>query len=335
MKKKVLYIDTNQSKMNLYNEGMDLYHNNAKREGFKKLVLFMDAYKEYDCYTSKCFQKLIYMIYRDIFPMDWLKEWKDKSEMASICLGYAYISRICEHKLRKEGLKILENLVKFENTYAIWCLGDYFAHPILNYEKAFELYYQGAKLGNSNCMVNIGHIYVDSLLNDEVYQEGDHEKANEWYFKAANRGNTNGMFYLAKSLQDDEKKLKWSKKGTELGNENCMEILGVIYCKQHRYREGIKLIRKSYELDGIYAYHRLETYLNMISPQNREEFCKMNNVIETPYIYPQTVEDMLKMEDEYNEKILLRKRCFNIMYTLYIKSMYIPKDLIDLMVHHL
>ena len=71
----------------------------------------------------------------------------------------------------------------------------------------------------------------------------------------------------------------------------------------------------------------LHALLNTISPQSREEFDVMNDTLGTEYRYPQTVEEWLTMEEEYIHKVSFGK-----MYELFIGEIYIPKEILKVVI---
>jgi hypothetical protein len=66
---------------------------------------------------------------------------------------------------------------------------------------------------------------------------------------------------------------------------------------------------------------------NIISLQSKQEFDLMNNELKGEYRYPITVEEQIKMEKKYEHAVSFRE-----MYELFVDDIYIPKDILKVIV---
>jgi len=328
--------------MDLFNDGMRLCRSECVEDvdaGFKKLIHFMDdrlgsITDKHDSYTCRSHMMLkddvicYHRMSKNSIP--WLQEEiKNGNRSARTYLGSMMTYEYHTQDQLNHGIELLQKSIDDGDTYAILNLGLYHEHKNLtydgNFDEALRLFKDGAKLGNSCCMTQLGSLYYKHYY-------GQHSLVDErvkWYKKAIELDNPKAMCKLSQIIDDTHESERLLRKSVELEYAAGIDLLGLRYCRQKRYREGIDLFRKGIELRSNSGEYYIRTNLNKESPQNRDEFDKMANFLDKPHTYPQTVKEWLQMEDEY-----IKKMTFKTMYEYFVNKMYIPKVLIEIIVSY-
>jgi TPR repeat protein len=203
----------------------------------------------------------------------------------------------------------------------------------------FEYIKKAIDNGNTLCAIALADMYIKG--NDIPK---DINKGIQILVTLANQGHTGAcvklgcLYYDGKHPdQDYLVSFKWFnkiklKKTNYYVRYKLAEMYRYGLGTTQNYRKAIELYRQNLNSINLHVVNRSQSNLKEIldspSLQSEEEFNKMN--IEDKCTFPQTVETFLKMEDKY-----IKKTTFDTLYNMCVGDMYIPKDILNIIVNNI
>lgn len=149
------------------------------------------------------------------------------------------------------ALSLYEQAAQYDDMYALYQAGRYYftgrgeVKPDL--AKAFNYYMRGAELGDSDCRVEVGHMYLNGVGVEKNSKEGA-----KWIQQAAAQKNLHAYCTLARLYREGIEVTPDAQKADQLLQEALQKGLaraqyeqGLNFLKQQRYEEGLALLEKA------------------------------------------------------------------------------------------
>jgi TPR repeat protein len=217
-------------------------------------------------------------------------------------------------------------------------------------QKSIDLYYQIAEVGVHEALYDLAEYY----FNGTQYKE-DKKKALVLYHAAAEQENGEALYFFGHShrfgnylKQDHEKAFHFLSRSVKKGfghreladmyiegiyvekdnalipkkDESCLNSVSETRRIAH-YKIAIDLLQTE-------RYH-LNSLFEKQSIQSKKEFDLMNTTLDYSCTFPQTVREWYEMDNKY---ILYNRNRTKKLREVFVKPIYIPKELIEIMVSY-
>ncbi len=180
-------------------------------------------------------------VYRNVYydkktAQYWLKKAESLKDSESIRLvaGYYAVENSIKDNLNK-AIKLYQKAMSMDNLEAFNELGDLYME-LDEFDSAQNCYFDGAKLGNVDCMANFGMMMT--------YAPECFEPAHYWLSKAIKHGNIIAMTLMGdlyREYKNYPKALRWYRKAVSAGDSNASENLQLVKKLLKRHKPNYKL----------------------------------------------------------------------------------------------